>query len=473
MIAPSERNIKNEFAANHIASVAMTTSPPGFQIEPVKGCAEGEPFLIVRSLKNKDGIQKGYNLEVGDILKLGRIEFRVQEGRTTASGPAARIADGEDDVEYLEFFDDTEANTRAVGDLKKICRICLGDECDQGDNALISPCGCKGSCEYIHWKCFCQWVGSKVTTKKNGAATSYLWKKVECEICNQPVPRRIRSNRRQEMEAFSVQRPSGAYMILESLTKEKKAAKVIHVLDMNSSEPIKMGRGHQCNVRVSDISVSRLHAMLTVDSGKFLLLDNNSKFGTLVLLGQPLRICEEKVAIQIGRTVITFVLKPRTPTLSNPKIQRAISNQTNHTEPEPSRYRSPEIGSQTKALWGTTVDLAVNPEYLISNRDEGQYRLIDDETPLNEYSRPTRLSAAPVSYPESYERQQQALWSTQMTNYDPSQMNFTNHVISSRGSVQVQALNNNYLQYITREGRPAMGHPQSLSPNMRFPGQYN
>jgi len=43
---------------------------------------DNENFLIVRSLKNKDGIQKvpknlnilqGYTLEPGDILKLGRI----------------------------------------------------------------------------------------------------------------------------------------------------------------------------------------------------------------------------------------------------------------------------------------------------------------------------------------------------------------------------------------------------------------
>jgi len=36
-------------------------------------------FLIVRSLKNEDGTQKGYPLELGDIVRLGRIEYRVIE----------------------------------------------------------------------------------------------------------------------------------------------------------------------------------------------------------------------------------------------------------------------------------------------------------------------------------------------------------------------------------------------------------
>ena len=56
------------------------------------------------------------------------------------------------------------------------------------------------------------------------------------------------------------------------------------MIPMVSEEPIKMGRGHQCDIRISDISVSRLHAYIKYENGQFLLTDNNSKFGTLVLL---------------------------------------------------------------------------------------------------------------------------------------------------------------------------------------------
>jgi len=40
-----------------------------------------------------------------------------------------------------------------------------------------------------------------------------------------------------------------------------------------------------------------------------LSLDNNSKFGTLILLRKPHRIEKRKIAVQIGRTVLTFSLK--------------------------------------------------------------------------------------------------------------------------------------------------------------------
>lgn len=47
-----------------------------------------------------------------------------------------------------------------------------------------------------------------------------------------------------------------------------------------------MGRGHDSDLRINDISVSRLHAMIKYKDGKFLLEDNISKFGTLVLVNK-------------------------------------------------------------------------------------------------------------------------------------------------------------------------------------------
>ena len=71
-----------------------------------------------------------------------------------------------------------------------------------------------------------------------------------------------------------------------------------------------MGRGHDSDLRINDISVSRLHAMIKYKDGKFLLEDNISKFGTLVLVNKktPLFAGFNK-AVQIGRTVINFSVK--------------------------------------------------------------------------------------------------------------------------------------------------------------------
>ena len=55
--------------------------------------------------------------------------------------------------------------------------------------------------------------------------------------------------------------------------------------------------------------MNREHALLKYNNGRFLIFDNESKFGTLILLKEDYRIKDEKAAIQIGRTVFTSVLK--------------------------------------------------------------------------------------------------------------------------------------------------------------------
>lgn len=45
-----------------------------------------------------------------------------------------------------------------------------------------------------------------------------------------------------------------------------------------------MGRGHESDLRINDISVSRCHALIKFKDNRFLLEDNLSKFGTLVLI---------------------------------------------------------------------------------------------------------------------------------------------------------------------------------------------
>ena len=66
------------------------------------------------------------------------------------------------------------------------------------------------------------------------------------------------------------------------------AGKVIHVVNMLKTEEAKIGRGHDVDVRITDISVSRLHATLRKTSnGYFYVRDNKSKFGTLSIIRNP------------------------------------------------------------------------------------------------------------------------------------------------------------------------------------------
>ena len=64
-----------------------------------------------------------------------------------------------------------------------------------------------------------------------------------------------------------------------------------------------------CDLRIEDISVSRVHSFLSIVDRDFFLHDNESKFGTLVQLQRPLTLeFDEMAQLQVGRTVLDFNL---------------------------------------------------------------------------------------------------------------------------------------------------------------------
>ncbi len=51
---------------------------------------------------------------------------------------------------------------------------------------------------------------------------------------------------------------------------------------------MRLGRGHESDLRIPDVSISRWHATVTfTDDGRFEIEDHNSKFGTLMALRRP------------------------------------------------------------------------------------------------------------------------------------------------------------------------------------------
>jgi len=268
-------------------------------------------FVIVRSLKNEDGNQKGYGLSLGDILRVGRIEYRVIEFQTHESQISSLLSSP--DYTLSCPFSLAVKDCNSVETAKKQCRICLMDETDC-EEVLVNPCDCKGTSAYVHIKCLQDWISSKVKKKVNPSATCFYWKKLNCEICKVSLPDLV-DIEGQKLELIPIQRPQNPYILLERVFYDKTktsndVSKTMILLSISGNDnQIKMGRGHECDLRENDISVSRFHAYIKYQDGQFFVFDNNSKFGTLVLLRRDYQIERKKIALQIGRTVITFSLK--------------------------------------------------------------------------------------------------------------------------------------------------------------------
>ena len=100
------------------------------------------------------------------------------------------------------------------------------------------------------------------------------------------------------------------YIILESLNsiKENQYPLSVHVLMfIDDNDSFILGWGHESDVRISDISVSRTHARIYMKNNKFMLEDNESKFGTLVLAKEAVIIDKlDNQILQIGRTLINL-----------------------------------------------------------------------------------------------------------------------------------------------------------------------
>lgn len=110
-----------------------------------------------------------------------------------------------------------------------------------------------------------------------------------------------------ELELLPIEKPKEDYMILEAACEKSKSVMLIQNL---GSEGIKLGRGHECEIRITDISVSRNHALIKHGVDGFYIYDNKSKFGTLVreegMLSMEISNVER--AVQIGRTFISMEL---------------------------------------------------------------------------------------------------------------------------------------------------------------------
>jgi predicted component of type VI protein secretion system len=65
-----------------------------------------------------------------------------------------------------------------------------------------------------------------------------------------------------------------------------------------------VGRDNNVQIRITDISVSRNHSVLTYHNEEFYLKDTSSKFGTLVLMQAPFPIpykLKWEITMQIGK----------------------------------------------------------------------------------------------------------------------------------------------------------------------------
>ena len=58
--------------------------------------------------------------------------------------------------------------------------------------------------------------------------------------------------------------------MLESLSQEKNNSRIIYIIRPSAQKDVfKLGRGHESDLRINDISVSRCHAKIKLENDKY------------------------------------------------------------------------------------------------------------------------------------------------------------------------------------------------------------
>ena len=172
----------------------------------------------------------------------------------------------------------------------KICRICLSGEDNPVKNPLICPCICKGSMKFIHYFCLKNWLNLKIESdlgygrdlENEQPTITYSTKDIACELCKTKLPDYIKH--KGKIYNVSFYKPNySKFIVIESIRDDNRRTKFIHIIPLNRRQIIKIGRLSNCDLSLPDFSISRVHCCMYIESGQ-LYLENNSKFGTKILV---------------------------------------------------------------------------------------------------------------------------------------------------------------------------------------------
>ena len=293
-------------------------------------CSTNTAWFIFKQSKFVNKMSK-YKINQGDIIRIGRITTRIKNiFFSGSSNNSKNIQNTKNLIEIQEIKNKSNNNsvtettnpksnnskkTSKKNNKNKICRICYMEEEDNEENPLVQPCICSGSMKYIHLKCLKHWINTRSFDKveSNELCSIYIIKPVECELCKTKFPDFIRHNGKLfALLDFNYEYKN--YITLESLTLDKHKNKFLYVISLDNNKKIKLGRGHDSDILLSDISVSRIHCIISTENKNVYIEDNNSKFGTLILIQSPSIQMVEHLPLffQVGRTFFSCRYKKQT-----------------------------------------------------------------------------------------------------------------------------------------------------------------
>jgi len=280
----------------------------------------------------------GCQLQEGDVIQFGRYKATVAQVCLTGEAQIPKLSAVEDcdDAVMAPSFacrPGSELPTKQVLERRESiprCRICLGDALDETPGVeespmIQAPCHCKGSNGIMHISCLERWLATRCGLEDRcGDGQYFSFNPPCCEVCKTELPVAVSVNAGLETEQVSLLSAlpciAPPFIVLSMPRSEARpfGERFVFAPSQNDTE-LKIGRSHDAQLRVKDVSVSRLHATVTLTNGAFVLKDNSSKFQTVVRPAKsqirlpPIKACKldhlhTASKVQLGRTVLDMML---------------------------------------------------------------------------------------------------------------------------------------------------------------------
>ena len=255
-----------------------------------------------------------YLLNEGDVIKLGRFKLRV---RQICTGP-----DDEPVRPDITGGDNSCGSVAPPSADGMPCRICLLEGSGSDADPLIEACSCRGSIQFVHLGCLRYWINGRLCLS-DSSKHAYLFRQLACELCKVNYPVEVQMPDGVKMPLVPMPETWAPYIVLENMMRAEPqpgepapvpASRGIFVISLAGKKVLKLGRGHESDVRIADVSISRWHATVSfTDNGQFVLEDHGSKFGTLVSIRRPRVVdpgapdaARSRLCVQAGRTLFKF-----------------------------------------------------------------------------------------------------------------------------------------------------------------------
>ena len=267
----------------------------------------------LKGIKREYKSEYNYKPEIYDIIRFGRVQFIVRSMKDKSYSNN----DGDNSDNKSIFLPNDNSNLKQTLNNKDlICELCEKKETDNINNPIIKICPCK-KCPLLHINCFKNEYLKKdkmfyYSNKDymNGSLKIVSLINFLCPLCNEPYNPIIKINSRfYNILPYSFDK-NIFHIVLESINFVKDGVYCIMVIIFtfpNKKEEFFLGRGHEATFKISDISISRVHAKVYLKDENIVIDDLGSKFGTLLLARNSIDVgemIEKKMKIQIGRNVI-------------------------------------------------------------------------------------------------------------------------------------------------------------------------